>query len=100
MYGIDITNNVTAMARLDWEVEKAKIALSTHEDTTIWLDELWPGINLRQIFTRAQFEEMTESLVRAFRTYVFALAHLLLAPPNNGNNWQHPQGERYQQGLY
>ena len=68
------------MSRLGREVEKAKIALSTHQDTTIWLDELCPGMNIRQFLTRAQFEEMTESLVCALshrpkHTYLRLLTH-------------------------
>lgn len=78
LYNIDITRNVTAMARLSREVGKAKIALSTHQETVIRLDGLLPSVNVRQFFTRAQFEEITESLVNpptSAGICIFALAH-------------------------
>lgn len=51
------------MARLGREVEKVKIALSTHHESAIWLDELFPSMSFRHVFTRAQFEDLTASLV-------------------------------------
>ena len=63
-YNQDITKDKSAIQKLKSEIEKAKRSLSSLKETTIEIDELVEGLDLKESLTRAKFEELNMDLFK------------------------------------
>merc|ERR1711962_186599 len=63
--GKDIRNEVRPMQKLRREVEKAKRALSTAQQTKVEVEALYDGQDFSETLTRAKFEELNMDLFRS-----------------------------------
>ncbi|KAL7720948.1 Heat shock protein 70 family [Entamoeba marina] len=63
-YKVDPTTNTRAMSRIRREAERAKIALSSEEQTRIELESLVNDVDFAFTLTRARFEELNDDLFK------------------------------------
>ena len=63
-HSIDITKDKSAIQKLKTEIEKSKRTLSSALQASIEIDEVSEGIDLKEIITRAKFEELNMDLFK------------------------------------
>ncbi|KAK9807024.1 hypothetical protein WJX72_010915 [[Myrmecia] bisecta] len=63
-YGVDISQDPRALAKLRREVERAKRALSSQHQVRVEVESLAEGVDLSEPLTRARFEELNSDLFK------------------------------------
>ncbi|PON86932.1 Heat shock protein 70 family [Trema orientale] len=61
-YDRDISKDKRALKKLVKECERAKIALSSHDQVVVEIESLFDGVNFSEPLTRTKFEELNEDL--------------------------------------
>ncbi|PON86931.1 Heat shock protein 70 family [Trema orientale] len=61
-YDRDISKDKRALKKLVKECERAKIALSSHDQVVVEIESLFDGVNFSEPLTRTKFEELNKDL--------------------------------------